>query len=102
MELLRLRASGVLITEPVKFKVLDTESFGEYLQQYGVINGVECCAEIQQHQGRHKAGVSGTYDVVVNDCDGRLSRVVHMDVHPVHDQALNCFGDQAQIRDWSA
>ena len=36
-----LRASGVIRTEPVKFKVLDTESFGEYLQQYAVIN-VEC------------------------------------------------------------
>ena len=56
--------------------ILDTVSFGEYLQQYGVINGVEYCAEIQQHQGRHKAGVSGTHNVVVNDCDPRLSRVV--------------------------
>ena len=62
--------------EPVKFKVLDTESFGEYLQQYGVINGVECCTEIQQHQGRDKASVSGTHDVIVNDCDRRLSGVV--------------------------
>ena len=71
-----LRSSSVIRTEPVKFKVLDTESFGEYLQQYGVINGVECCAEIQQHQGRQQAGVSGTHDVVVNNCDRSLSRVV--------------------------
>ena len=70
-----LRASSVIRTEPIKFKVLDIESFGEYLQQYAVINGVEYCAEIQQHQGRHKAGVSDTPDVVVNDCDRRLSRV---------------------------
>ena len=46
-----LRASGVIRAEPVKFKVLDTESFSEYLKQYAVINGVECCAEIQQRQG---------------------------------------------------
>ena len=71
-----LRASGVIRTEPVKFKVLDTESFGEYLLQYAVINGVECCSEIQQHQGRHKAGVSETHHVIVNDCDRRLSGVV--------------------------
>ena len=32
-----LRASGVIRT---KFMVLSTESFSEYLQQYGVINGV--------------------------------------------------------------
>ena len=37
--------------EPVKFKILDAKSFGEYLQQYAVI---------QLHEGRHKAGVSGT------------------------------------------
>ena len=72
----RLRASGVIRTEPVKFKVLDTESFGEYLQRYAVINGIQCYAEIQQHQGRHEAGVSGTHDFIVNDCDRRLSRVV--------------------------
>ena len=85
------------------------------LQQYAVINGVECCAEIHQHQGRNKAGVRGTHDVIVNDCERRLSRVVlpvrwlacwkqtilvHTDVHPVHYQVLNCFGDQAQVRDW--
>ena len=50
-----LRASGVIRTEPVKFKVLDTKSFGEYFQQYAVINSVECCTDVQQHQGRHKA-----------------------------------------------
>ena len=71
-----LRASSVIRPEPIKFKVLDTESFGEYLQQYALTNGVECCADIQQHHGRHKAGVSSTHDIVVNYCDRRLSRVV--------------------------
>ena len=34
-------ASSVIRPEPVKFKVLDTESFGQYLQQYAMISGVE-------------------------------------------------------------
>ena len=71
-----LRASGVIRTESVKFKVLDTESFCEYHERYAVINGVECCAEIQKHKGRHKASISGTHDVIVNDRDRRLSGVV--------------------------
>ena len=71
-----LRASGVIRTESVKFKILETETFSEYLQQYAVINCVKCCTKIQQHQGRHKAGVSGTHDIVVNDSDRRLSGVV--------------------------
>ena len=35
-----LCASSVIRPEPVKFKVLDAESFGQYLQQYAVINAV--------------------------------------------------------------
>ena len=41
-----------------------------------MVDGDERCAQIQQHHTRHKSGVSGTHDVVMNDCNGRLSEMV--------------------------
>ena len=48
----------------------------EYVQQYAMVDDVKCCAHIQQHQSRHKTGVSGMHDIVMNDCNGLLSRMV--------------------------
>ena len=73
----------IMYTEGIKETIdrfilvlLDLSAAFDTVDQYAVINGVECCAKMQQHQARYKAGVSGTHDVIDNDCDRRLSGVV--------------------------
>ena len=55
-----LFATCVIWMVPFKSKFLDSELLAEYIQKYVVVNGVEGRAQIQQHQSRHKTGVTRT------------------------------------------
>ena len=43
-----------------------------------MIDSVKSGAEVQQHQGRHKTSVRGSYDIVVHNGNGGLGRMISM------------------------